>query len=392
MIRSPLRRIELSTRSLALVMAFCCPCRLLGATMITNSDAVQLAAAVQEGGTITLAFDGVVKLTEPLIVATNTTLDARGHSVALDGNNLVRHFVVTNNSTLGLINLTLMNGRDADNNGPVDQDGRPGWGGAIYCSGGNLELIDCQFTDNHVLGGSATVSNQATNTIHYGGGGYGGAIYCENGGLWATNSLVGNNSSTGGQGARWDTRYSAPGADAFGGAIFCTNSICTLLGVRLTNNLVQAGALNGYWSLDGSGQAFGGTVGERASTTLLSRCVLDANRAAGAPKSAVDPADTGAAKGGSVYQDGGSMAIEQTLFTRNSAMGGPGYAKNADLTYLCAPGEGAPFSNSQAAWKSGAARSSPIKPEAARPADKCPYTPPLVMAWAVASIASAASR
>ena len=208
MMYSPLRRIELSTRSLALVMAFCCHCRMISATTITNSDAVELTAAVRAGGTITLAFDGVAKLTVPLIIATNTILDAQGHTIFLDGDNLVRHFVVTNNSTLRLINLTLMNGRDADNNGPVDQDGRPGWGGAIYCSGGNLELIDCQFTDNHVVGGSATVSNQATNTIHYGGGGYGGAIYCENGGLWATNSLFANNSSTGGQGARWDSRYS----------------------------------------------------------------------------------------------------------------------------------------------------------------------------------------
>jgi hypothetical protein len=229
---------------------------------------------------------------------------------------------------------TLTNGRDADSNGPVDQDGRPGWGGAIYCSGGNLELIDCQFTDNHVLGGSATVSNQATNTIHYGGGGYGGAIYCENGGLWATNSLFANNSSTGGQGARWDTRYSAPGADAFGGAIFCTNSICTLLGVRLTNNLVQAGALNGYWSLDGSasgqmplhaaaGDGLGGGIYSFGRLTLIN-CTLATNSADGGDGLPSDPwpygAASGAGYGGALFSGRGTVSLLNVTMGDN---GGP---------------------------------------------------------------------
>ena len=154
MMYSPLRRIEFSTRSVALplVMAFCRHCCLLGATTITNADDLQLAAAVQQGGTITLAFDRVVQLTTPLIVSTNKTLDARGHTVSLVGNNLIRHFVVTNSSTLGLINLTLMNGSFAGAQGQTNS-GDWGMGGSIVISGGAVDLAACRFINRQAIGG-----------------------------------------------------------------------------------------------------------------------------------------------------------------------------------------------------------------------------------------------
>jgi hypothetical protein len=183
-------------------MAFCCHCRLSGATTITNSDAAQLAGAVQEGGTITLAFDGVVKLTAPLIIVTNTTLGGQGHTVSLDGNNLVRHFVVTNNSTLGLINLTLMNGRFAGAQGQTNQKGYPGMGGSIFISGGAVDFSGCRFINNQAIGGEGGLFQFLGAVYGRGGGpGLGGAVYATNGRVRASGCVFAGNSSAGGSGA-----------------------------------------------------------------------------------------------------------------------------------------------------------------------------------------------
>src|SRR3974390_691183 len=67
---------------------------------VTNADSAAVRQAIEGGGTVTLAFDGVVALTEPLVITTNTSVDATGYIVSLDGAGNVRHFTTTNGAVL----------------------------------------------------------------------------------------------------------------------------------------------------------------------------------------------------------------------------------------------------------------------------------------------------
>lgn len=120
----------------------------LGAVMVTSPDLAELRSAIEAGGIVRLAFDGTVTLPEAVTITKDTTVDATGHTVILDGGNTVRHFVVTNGATLRLLNLTLANGRFAAANGEINQGGGYGQGGSIFNLGGNLEVVGCTFTNN----------------------------------------------------------------------------------------------------------------------------------------------------------------------------------------------------------------------------------------------------
>ncbi|MHC1766205.1 MAG: hypothetical protein AB9869_18210 [Verrucomicrobiia bacterium] len=84
------------------------------ASPLTNPEFGALEQAVNDGGSVVLAFDGDVAFTKELLVEVDTTLDATGHAVRFDGNGAIRHFVVTRGTTLRLVNITLLNGRVPD--------------------------------------------------------------------------------------------------------------------------------------------------------------------------------------------------------------------------------------------------------------------------------------
>jgi hypothetical protein len=52
---------------------------------VTVSDPAALQSAIRNGGTLRLAFDATVILSNTFLIATNTTIDATGHSVSLEG-------------------------------------------------------------------------------------------------------------------------------------------------------------------------------------------------------------------------------------------------------------------------------------------------------------------
>ncbi len=67
-------------------------------TVLTSASVSDLRIAMLNGGTITLAFDGTLTLTNTLVVfVNNTVIDATGHSVTIDGNSSVRIFDVPTN-------------------------------------------------------------------------------------------------------------------------------------------------------------------------------------------------------------------------------------------------------------------------------------------------------
>ncbi len=85
-----------------------------GAPPLTSSDFGALDQAVNDGGSVVLAFDGDVLFAKELVVEVDTILEATGHAVRFDGNGAVRHFVVTRGTTLRLVNISLINGRVPD--------------------------------------------------------------------------------------------------------------------------------------------------------------------------------------------------------------------------------------------------------------------------------------
>src|SRR5262245_18511039 len=158
---------------LSLTLFFFSP-RPLPAAMITTCDEASLRTALAAGGTVTLACDGTITVTDTLVLATNVTLDASGHAVIISGNNAVRLFEVRPGVTLTMTNLTVASGGGVDaaagvlNAGTLaavrcafaNNTATPNFstsssslGGAIW-NQGRFEALDCTFTNNQAAGAS----------------------------------------------------------------------------------------------------------------------------------------------------------------------------------------------------------------------------------------------
>ena len=93
--------------------------------MVTNATQASLEAALSQTNWITFGFNGTIPLVHTLVITTNLTLDATGRQIYLDGQNLIRHFTITNGAALRLINLAMINGYSAGTNGPPSKNGSP---------------------------------------------------------------------------------------------------------------------------------------------------------------------------------------------------------------------------------------------------------------------------
>jgi hypothetical protein len=297
---------------------------------------------------IRLAFDGAVNLVDAFLIATNTTLDASGHTVSFDGRGITRHFVMTNGATLRLINLTLMNGIFVGANGQTNKPGNPGWGGAIYNSGGRLELIDCKFMSNLVVGGigGPPADFGGIGDAMAGGPAYGGAVYSVDGQVSATNCLFANNSSIGGRGFENQPGDAGGGGESFGGAICSTNGGLTLTGVTFTNNVAKGGEVSDGVPNGSGGGAYGGALAEMSIFGSINNCVFTGNQASSATKVAFDSRNTGDAKGGGLFHGSGVMNIVATLFSANTAQGAAGNNQGGRTIISGAGNGGAVFNQS----------------------------------------------
>jgi hypothetical protein len=275
-------------------------------TTLTNSDFAPLRTAISQGGVIILAFDGTVKWTNNVSINADTTLDATGHDVWLDAGGDVSHFVVTNDVTLKLRHLGIINGRTAVSNELVGA-----FGGAIQNKGGSLELIDCILTNNSVLAGTGAAA-------------YGGAIYSVRGHVSVTNGFFYGNSALGGD--SWGAI-----SGAYGGAIYSADRDLTLVGVTFTSNRVTGVALS-------AGADYGGALANLSDEANVSKCVFNGNQAI--PYMGYNDEDSGSANGGAIYHEVGTMRIDGTLFTNNTAIGGPGNAPILGYTLFSGQGRG----------------------------------------------------
>ena len=78
-------RRGLKSTFLVLALALLATTGVSASVVLTNSDPTALMMAIEQAGTVILAFDGSVALTNTLVIATNTTVDATRHDVILEG-------------------------------------------------------------------------------------------------------------------------------------------------------------------------------------------------------------------------------------------------------------------------------------------------------------------
>jgi len=292
-------------------------------TVLTSASVSDLRIAMLNGGTITLAFDGTLTLTNTLVVfVNNTVIDATGHSVTIDGNSSVRIFDVPTNIAFKVINLTLSDGKITGangtnglkgsnggfngGNGGTAGTGANGLGGAIR-NLGNCTLDTCILTANTATGGAGGTGGTGGNgtdtggnggTGGIGGNGYGGAVY-NLGTLLLTNCTIAGNTATGGNGGAGGTNGTGPfqsfvgagGAGAPGaGAGLYNLGTATILGCTFNQNSTQAGSSQaGGGSPAGNGNGPSGPSGPdgkgggicNLGTETIINCTFDLNQVTG---------------------------------------------------------------------------------------------------------------
>lgn len=217
------------------------------------------------------------------LVNEHTTLDAHGGGLAS----------ISGSASLTITDSRFLNDAATGGNGLVFNNaaGSGAQGGSIYFAGGTLTIAQSRIESSNATGGNGGNQDQNGQT----NGGFGGTV--QGGGVWAGGGTVtitettfsqtvatGGNSGTGGNGAN-------PGGDANGGGLY---SLANTTVTRSTFNQADAVGGNG-------GHAFGST------------CL--GGHTAG---------DGGAARGGAILADGGTLTVNTSTFANNSARGGNG--------------------------------------------------------------------
>jgi fibronectin-binding autotransporter adhesin len=318
------------------------------AATITDCNEANLRSAVAEGGTITLACDGTIVLTQPLIIDRNTVINASGHVVRLSGSNSVRMFVVSSNISLTLIGLQMVNG-SAEAGGAILNDAGildltncvfaanssvgtngfragDGLGGAVFNRAGTIIATSCTFSNNQARGGAGA---QLYGSSRRGGEAYGGALYSDFGQISFTNCVFISNSVLAGNGADSSDFLSSAGSGggASGGAIWASNVTVNAIGCVFAENAATGG--NSGTGLLGfrGGDATGGAVAAALGQVVVSRSSFHRNTAAGGIGGRSSPG--GASSGGAISCYGGFVDLSDSHLSYNTVAGGNGRNEGA---------------------------------------------------------------
>jgi hypothetical protein len=138
---TPITRLRVTLFAAFLVAVLLSALPLHASGVVTNCTEANLRNALAGGGTVTLACDGAIVLTNTLTIDRDTTLDGTGRNVVLSGGNAVRILDIDPGVHLTLINLTIADGRHTGTNAANFTDAGHGFGGGIYNKGGSVALI-----------------------------------------------------------------------------------------------------------------------------------------------------------------------------------------------------------------------------------------------------------
>lgn len=269
---------------------------------VTECTDAALRSAMAGGGTVLIACDGTIGLTNRLEGTLPTTLDATGWQVALSGLNSTSVFYVASNVTFAVRGLVITGGHSASGSAILND-------GAVYLS--NVSFL------------SNTASNAAPTAAS------GGAILNRSGIVRATNCVFRANS------ACQATNATGP---ALGGAICSLGGSVTLDRCAFESCSSSGSEHNASDSTSGSaGQ--GGAIYNEGELQVY-QCSFTWNTATGGagsigmngcgPFLGCPGGNGGDALGGAVF-NAGLIRLERSLFASNSVLaatggtGGPGY-------------------------------------------------------------------
>jgi hypothetical protein len=330
---------------------------------ITECNEGSLRSAVAGGGTVTLACDGTIVLSQPLVIDRDTVIDASGHSVILSGGDAVRVFVVSSNVSLTLGGLEISHGR-AETGGAILNDGGTvnivgcvfaqnnalgtngipasgGHGGAILNRMGTLTATSCTFSNNQASGGAGV---QSFLTSSCGGAASGGAILNDYGQISFTNCQFVSNSALGGHGANASSGSAGCGGNGSGGAIASTGGTVDLVACSLAGNRVVGGN-SGVSNLGSTGGfAVGGAIDVTQGQVFISLCNFQTNAATGGTGARLAPG--GLASGGAFHCGSAVVNLADSSFVNNHASAG--YGVNESPTLSAAGRGGAMFASGTA--------------------------------------------
>jgi fibronectin-binding autotransporter adhesin len=272
---------------------------------VVLADGFALKQALAGGGTVSFDVDGIIPLSQTLVITQNTVLNGNGHNVTISGNNSVRVFQVNPAVTLTLANLTVANGLATGTNGADS------FGGGLYNDSGIVNLVGVTFATNSAVGGSANIA----------GGGYGGGVY-NKGTLNVTNSVFAMNRAEGGVGGPASFLGVTAGRAA-GGAIYNQGGSLNLSNNIFVSNISTGGTyLSDGISAGNTGDARGGALYSSTGLVTVVQCSFSQNIAQ-APLADGRGGFGSIGSGGAIHLDSGTMQLIQTSFQTNSAMGSP---------------------------------------------------------------------
>jgi hypothetical protein len=284
-----------------------------------------LRAAAASGGVTKFSAAGTISLATPVTITADTTLDADGHAVTIDGGNVTRLFEVSGSGKLTLKGFLLANGRAKGADSTTDGGGPAGsaQGGAIQNLGGQVTVISCTFSNNSARGGSGVVTFMGARPWQYNNGGlaFGGAIYQTSGSLTIQGGAFLANSAGAGFG-------SGP-APAYGGAICSLNGNVVITDTTFATNTLGAG---GNFGIHGNAEAYGGAIYIENGSLDAQRVRLLGNFANGFANAPC--------YGGAIAAKSGTLSIVDSLFSGNKALGGVGAFYTSGLAVPGLPGYG----------------------------------------------------
>ena len=215
-------------------------------------------------------------LKKGISINNDITLEGNGHSI--NGSGEASAFKIGYNSVV-IKDIFIVHSNENDGNG-----------GAIYCDGTKLSIVNCQFENNKA------------NTC-------GGAIYSKNGCLNIFNSQFNQNSANG-----------AKVAQCEGGAIYCKDGLL---------NVVNSSFVGNY------AYDFGGAIFTSSDITL-SDCVFDNNSVSDNDGGAIYcegsiKSNNDNFTGNSAYEDGGAIFCRNNVYMNNSTLNS-NFAKGAQFS------------------------------------------------------------
>ena len=291
----------------------------VGPTNVVNSpDQGSLQSAIALGGWVGIGFSGTLILTNTITITNNVVLDGTGGAAMISGGNAVRLFYVAPGASFVVTNLALANGSCLITS---TSQGTNADGGAIYNQGGTVTLVNC------------TLTNNAAQSLIWGGVARGGAVFSDGGLLTLQASTIISNSVIGGGGTRSPYLYYFPTNYALGGAIYAINGSTLVSGCAFNGNISRSqcgnssgSGGNGEFSY-ATGETLGGAVFQASGLLTIANSSFAFNQAIGGtgPDYAGNPSFNGPASpanGGALAVMGGNITLASSQFATNSAHGG----------------------------------------------------------------------